>query len=608
MKKIILLIAFFLAGTCLIAQSLLYEDFSGTFPPAGWTIDFHSANWSASNTTYSGCVAPEATFYYYPSFTGTSSLVSPVFNLTGVSKVNLEFHHMIDNFSGNYSVGVATRTGTNGNWNTVWQFTVANSFVNINPSFVSIPITNSNVNHPDFQFCFYYSGSTNGIYNWYIDNVYLYIPYNHDIRSENILTGNQVVSGNPFTPSFRVRNIGKNSENFPAVFEVLDYQENLVYKDSSVVSNLAMDSTRVIFFSNYSAPDPDALYKEVFYANMLTDQDHSNDTLSQYMNTYSHKKQEMILEIGTGTWCNYCPGASMGAEDLISHGDSVAVIEYHDADIFSNSAANDRVSYYNMISLPTAMFDGTLSYSGGSHSASMYPYYLPLYTEEMGIKTPFEMYLYGSHTGNNYSVDVNVHRLGQFINTRTVLHLALTENHISYPWEDQDSLQYVCRLMVPDAHGTPIDMVTTDSRTVHLEFLISSLWVAKNLELSTFIQDTVTREIYNGNKIRLSDLVVNGTDSPKESSNRIGNSYPNPFITSLVIPVYSGSEGQAEISIWSMMGLKCKILYSGRLNPGRHNFRWDGTDENDQPLPAGLYYCQMVKGGKIFSQKIILNR
>ena len=43
-------------------------------------------------------------------------------------------------------------------------------------------------------------------------------------------------------------------------------------------------------------------------------------------------RENVVVEIATGTWCQYCPGAAMGADDLISNGHDVAVIEYHGGD------------------------------------------------------------------------------------------------------------------------------------------------------------------------------------------------------------------------------------------------------------------------------------
>ena len=299
----------------------------------------------------------------------------------------------------------------------------------------------------------------------------------------------------------------------------------------------------------------------------------------------------------------------MGVEDLLANRDSVAVIEYHQRDTYTVPACDTRVNYYQIIYLPTAIFGGTLSSVDGSHSTSLYPDYLPLYQQQMAQHSPFEMFLFGSNSGTHYSVDVNIHKLVQFVNTRTVLQAALTESHIPCVWQNQDSLQYVLRLMVPDEYGTPVDMTGDDFRNIHLDFSISPFWISDNLEISTFIQDTVTREIYNGYKIWLKDLVVNGTDKQsKVSSSGMGNIYPDPFDSYTIIPVFNTREGQAEINVYSVPGQKVRTLFRGMMNSGKHNLSWNGTDDSGNQLPDGIYYVLMTMEGKTYSQKIIIQR
>ena len=31
-------------------------------------------------------------------------------------------------------------------------------------------------------------------------------------------------------------------------------------------------------------------------------------------------REKVLVEVGTGTWCGYCPGAAMGIDDLIANG------------------------------------------------------------------------------------------------------------------------------------------------------------------------------------------------------------------------------------------------------------------------------------------------
>jgi hypothetical protein len=121
MKKIYVL-TLLLALSCWVsAQTFVTEDFSGgTMPPAGWSIDAYATNWSVESSGNAGGIAPEAQFYYDPSFTAASRLISPPVDLTGITSIKLMFKHFLDDYAGaGYSIGVATRSG-GGSWNIVW--------------------------------------------------------------------------------------------------------------------------------------------------------------------------------------------------------------------------------------------------------------------------------------------------------------------------------------------------------------------------------------------------------------------------------------------------------------------------------------------------------
>ena len=87
----------------------------------------------------------------------------------------------------------------------------------------------------------------------------------------------------------------------------------------------------------------------------------------------------VVVEIATGTWCYYCPGAAMGADDLHDNGDPVAIVENHNGDPFAHADSDARNSYYGVTGYPTANFDGEYDdYVGGSNTASMYSNYKPI--------------------------------------------------------------------------------------------------------------------------------------------------------------------------------------------------------------------------------------
>lgn len=216
-------------------------------------------------------------------------------------------------------------------------------------------------------------------------------------------------------------------------------------------------------------------------------------------------RQQVILEIGTGTWCQYCPGAAMGADDLIANGCQVGVIEYHNGDEFANEASDARNLYYLIAGYPTAHFDGIEEFEGGSTNESMYPYYLPIYQERIAIPSDFTIEIFGQHDGLDYDVQLIVTKENGDYSDLTI-QLALTESQIEYSWQGQDELNYVERLMAPDYQGTVVDFSDKDADTLFLQFTMDAEWVADNCELVAFVQDESTKEILQGNKVSIPNL------------------------------------------------------------------------------------------------------
>ena len=216
-------------------------------------------------------------------------------------------------------------------------------------------------------------------------------------------------------------------------------------------------------------------------------------------------RQKVVVEIATGTWCTYCPGAAMGADDLVANGCQVGNIEYHNGDPYTNTASDYRNSYYSVTGYPTAHFDGVLEFVGGSHTESMYPNYLPLYQQRIAVPSDFLIDIYGQNTGNVYNITLILNKVNGTHEDLTV-HLVLTESEIVFSWQGQDHLNFVERLMAPDHMGTTVDFSNTDQVTLNLQFTMNSSWVASNCELVAFIQDESTKEILQGNMVAIPDL------------------------------------------------------------------------------------------------------
>lgn len=228
--------------------------------------------------------------------------------------------------------------------------------------------------------------------------------------------------------------------------------------------------------------------------------------------TFSMKAQQVdrelvIVEIATGTWCYYCPGAAMGADDLIANGKDVAIIEYHNGDAYTNAAGNSRNSYNSVGGIPDAHFDGVTKVVGGNHTQTMYPQYLPRYNQRKAIMSSYTIDVDGTTAGfSDFFTTITLEKVAASTASNIKLHVVVTESDILENWQGMTELHYVERLMAPDQYGTAIDFTSGDTQTANINFTIDDSWNYENCELVVFLQDNGTHEILQGFKMDLADF------------------------------------------------------------------------------------------------------
>ncbi len=217
-------------------------------------------------------------------------------------------------------------------------------------------------------------------------------------------------------------------------------------------------------------------------------------------------RELVVVEIATGTWCGYCPGAAMGAHDLLANGQPVAIVKNHNGDSFANTYSNARNTYYAITGYPTALFDGLNRIAGGSATQSMYSQYLPRVTSRIAVPSHYTLSAFGAGQNNNWTITVNVAKPEDDTNTNVVLHASVTQSGIPFNWGNQTTVENVNRLMSPNQNGTPINLATGESTTVTLNFATQAAWPVEDLELVIWLQNVTTKEILQGKKYAMNEL------------------------------------------------------------------------------------------------------
>lgn len=213
-------------------------------------------------------------------------------------------------------------------------------------------------------------------------------------------------------------------------------------------------------------------------------------------------REMVIVEIGTGTWCPYCPGASLAAHDLLTNGHNVAIVKNHNGDSFANTYSNARNAYYGISGYPTAKFDGVLEVVGGSNSQSLYNSYLPKVNQRLAVPSAYTIAAgEGEITNGVMTLPVTITKEQDDSNTNIVLHSSITESNISHNWQGQTGVDNVNRLMSPNQNGTAVNLTSVGSTTtVNLTFNISTQWQMPSLELVLWLQNVSSKEVLQGKK------------------------------------------------------------------------------------------------------------
>ncbi len=523
MKKLFLFVLSILFTSAITAQNkatvIMSEDFSSGNLPSGWAADSHTSNWFIYNGSDAGGVAPELIFYWNPSFNGDTKMITSVYDISAYSTVVLSFKQYISDYSGDYTVGVATSSDGGTTWNTVWSTSPSGD---IEQETKDIVISNSDVG-ANFQFCFFFSGNSYNINHWHIDDIVLYAPDNFDFAVDTVNNKHYFLPSNQ-TISVNLKNIGlTNITSFDVSYQIDD---NSPVTESVTGVDLGLTDSYTYDFSQTWTATTGDYNMNVWISNINggSDDTPENDTLSNFdFHVASQSTQRTVLyEEFTSSTCSPCATFNsqyFTTNFLENNAGKFVVIKYQmnwpdPGDPYYTAEGGTRRYYYGISGVPTLMIDAT----EGTHFNT-----IDLQTDlNNHYATPafFDVEANYSISGNDISVNVNI---TPYVNaTDFTVQIAVVEKTTTGNTGNngETEFHYVMMKMLPDADGTVLDFSDGVTQTISESYDMSSTNVEEmdDLAVVVFVQNDKTHEVFQS---VFADLVSTVSFYPEQGATNI---------------------------------------------------------------------------------------
>lgn len=210
------------------------------------------------------------------------------------------------------------------------------------------------------------------------------------------------------------------------------------------------------------------------------------------------ERKGVLVEIFTGTWCVFCPGAALAADDMIQNGHEVSIVKWHWDDPYQTPEAVSRMQVYSINSFPTQVFDGTNKVGNGHPTTSMYPTYLVHFNNAKNVLTPIDLTASISLENDQYTIEAVAHQVASLPTGASAnLYVVVTESHIQDSWYGLTEVNSVQRDMLGGISGTALNLTVGSTDTVSFVYQPDPSMDLKNTKFVFFIQDPASRQTYN---------------------------------------------------------------------------------------------------------------
>jgi hypothetical protein len=292
--------------------------------------------------------------------------------------------------------------------------------------------------------------------------------------------------------------------------------------------------------------------------------------------------------------------------------EDVIYIQYHTnfpgTDPYYNDNQGDaggRMLYYGLSRVPYSFIDGG---SDNANYASLYDHNILKWDpgqvlRRSLIETDFDIALTADVLEGVLSVKGQIEALDDITAENLTLYLAVTEkeNNEYSGANGQTRFWNVFRKMIPDAGGIDLKKSWTKNEVFNIgehAWMIENIRDNSKIEVIAFLQNNVTRTVYQAASVRDIDIGVGINDIPVEKGIRF-SIYPNPAVNKLTIDFGEPLKEEVDIRIYDLQGV---VVSSFRAGAGTEILTRDNPG-----LKEGIFLIRVTgKGITSASKKLVV--
>ena len=496
MKKTLLFIAAILMSVSVFAQTrttFINEHFDGSAMPAGWQITgAGTTNWSISATTNAGGAANELHLAWSPQFNGTSRVVMPEVDLTGVTSVVISFKHALDNYSGAHTLGIATSSDGGTTWNDAWT----QSYSSSGSWAVTQEVSTADMGNSAVRFCLYYTGNSYNINDWFFDDIEIFTQENRDMSLASIDLSNTLGSG-ATDVKFTVQNKGLEVVNdFKMSYQI----DNEPAVEEVFTTSLASLATSQFTFAVPMTLTPGSylLTVTILEVNGVIDDDASNNTLEKTIGVALGATQRIpMIEHFSSSTCGPCVSVNTQMANLTANNPGkYTYTKYQmnwpgNGDPYYTAEGGTRRTYYGVSAVPQCFLDGQdQGYAAVQQTVLNNHYNDPAFTD---VRGSFNV------DGNIITVKVDFMSYYDLNTARAFVSVNEKETHNNVGGNGETSFHHIFMKFLTAATGNNVNIPAGESQHFEFSFDMSSTHVEEmsDLEVSAWLQEYDSKEMLN---------------------------------------------------------------------------------------------------------------